>query len=300
MKYYHPHHYHIYGIHIVSAIKLDTLSKKHIRLPVDLRITLNTTHIGVFEENLFDATPDRLSLTIKHVAKFVVTQGQTIEITPSLGAALEDIKTYLLGSAIGAALLQKNCTLLHASVVIMDNKAIAFMGASGAGKSTIAQCFAQAGYPIYSDDICAIWWNDHNQPIVYPGPAHIKLWSNTFDLLKVQRSAPLTSAIRDTDKYIVPSCPQPHQAISLHKLYWIQDHASETCITSLLGKDKLTSILSNLYRPEFIEPMALNKDTVAACTALAQQVDVSIIARHKGPDSIEHIVSGVQKNLEET
>jgi hypothetical protein len=45
---------------------------------------------------------------------------------------------------------------LHASVIDVDGRAVAFLGASGRGKSTLAAALARRGYPVLSDDCCVL------------------------------------------------------------------------------------------------------------------------------------------------
>jgi hypothetical protein len=45
---------------------------------------------------------------------------------------------------------------VHASVVGTDRGALVLLGASGHGKSSLAACLAQRGYPVLSDDCCVL------------------------------------------------------------------------------------------------------------------------------------------------
>ncbi len=71
-------------------------------------------------------------------------------------ATLEDAATYLLGPTLGLVLRLRGVTLLHASAVVIDGRAIAIAGPAGAGKSTTAAAFAQRDYPVLTDDIVAL------------------------------------------------------------------------------------------------------------------------------------------------
>lgn len=63
---------------------------------------------------------------------------------------------YLLGPVLGIVLRLRGVTCLHASAVDIDGKAVAFVGAMGAGKSTTAAIFAQNGHSVLTDDIVAL------------------------------------------------------------------------------------------------------------------------------------------------
>lgn len=69
------------------------------------------------------------------------------------GATPEDLAIYLLGPVLGFLLRLRGITCLHASAVMVDNSALAFLGPPGAGKSTLAAAMTQMGYMSISDDV---------------------------------------------------------------------------------------------------------------------------------------------------
>ena len=64
--------------------------------------------------------------------------------------------------------------VLHASAVVQDHKATAFLGPPGYGKSTIAAAMNRWGYPFITDDILAVKFDTNSNPYV-PWPTLIKL-----------------------------------------------------------------------------------------------------------------------------
>src|SRR5258707_5304125 len=53
-------------------------------------------------------------------------------------ASAESIQTYLLGQVLSYALTKQGHEPLHATVVVIEGRAIGFLGESGMGKSTLA------------------------------------------------------------------------------------------------------------------------------------------------------------------
>jgi hypothetical protein len=100
---------------------------------------------------------------------------------PSTSSA-EEAATYLLGPVLGLLLRFRGVTCLHASAVAIENSAIAFVGAEGAGKSTTAAAIARAGYAVVSDDVVALverggdFW-------VSPAYPHVCLWPESVEML---------------------------------------------------------------------------------------------------------------------
>ena len=78
--------------------------------------------------------------------------------------------------------------MLHASAVRVGGKAVLFCGTSGAGKSTIAAALAQRGYPLITDDVCAIA-AEGAAPLVYPDGRQLKLWAHAIERLDLAGAA---------------------------------------------------------------------------------------------------------------
>jgi hypothetical protein len=87
---------------------------------------------------------------------WVDREGRNIWANWPDGLSIHDAATYLLGPVLGLLLRLRGATCLHASAVVIDGKAIAFVGAAGAGKSTTAAALARHGCPVLSDDIVAL------------------------------------------------------------------------------------------------------------------------------------------------
>jgi hypothetical protein len=98
------------------------------------------------------------------------------------GATVEDTAAYLLGPVLGFALRLRGVTCLHASSVAVGEDAVAFVGAAGAGKSTLAAAFARCGNPVLTDDVAPL--DEHGGAFhVRPAYPRIRLWPESVDLL---------------------------------------------------------------------------------------------------------------------
>lgn len=96
-----------------------------------------------------------------------------------IGRALREVpretfQTYLFGQVLSFALLKCGIEPLHATSVVMDGKAIAFLGDCGYGKSTLAAACLKRGYSLLTDDQLVLR-EEGAQVIAYPGPPRIKL-----------------------------------------------------------------------------------------------------------------------------
>ena len=101
--------------------------------------------------------------------------GRRVWATWPESLTVEDTATYLLGPILGVVLRLRGVTCLHASAVAVDDKAIALVGTSGAGKSSTAAAFARLGFPVLSDDVVAL--TDLGDGFaVQPAYPRIRLW----------------------------------------------------------------------------------------------------------------------------
>lgn len=60
------------------------------------------------------------------------------------------------GTVLAFLLMLRGSTVLHASAVAIDGKAVAFAGPSGRGKSTVAALMCQAGAALVTDDVLVV------------------------------------------------------------------------------------------------------------------------------------------------
>jgi hypothetical protein len=77
----------------------------------------------------------------------------------------------LLDQVLPLIVAGRDCLALHASVVDVDGGAIAFLGAAGNGKSTLAAALGRRGHPVLSDDCCVVRRSARGFEVVatYPG-----------------------------------------------------------------------------------------------------------------------------------
>ncbi len=67
-----------------------------------------------------------------------------------------EIEICLFGPVVGFVLHLRGTPCLHASAVVIDGRAVAFLGHSGAGKSTTAAAFVRRGFAALTDDVLAL------------------------------------------------------------------------------------------------------------------------------------------------
>ena len=109
-------------------------------------------------------------------------EGREVWATWPGNLALEDTATYLLGPVLGILLRLRGVTCLHASAVAFGERAVAFVGSEGAGKSTTAAALARRGHAVLSDDVVALAERDGSF-VVHPAYPYLCLWPESVESL---------------------------------------------------------------------------------------------------------------------
>lgn len=99
-------------------------------------------------------------------------------VDPDRGVSDEELRHYVTSQAMATLLHQRGHLLLHASAVVLNGRAVAFLGAAGGGKSSLAAFLYSIGCPIVTDDIAVVSWN-LRPPRLLPGFPQIRIWPDS-------------------------------------------------------------------------------------------------------------------------
>lgn len=135
-----------------------------------LRVRLNS-HEERYEFEYWDRTRFRVNV-----------RGDSVGALTPPGARIEDTLIYLVGPVMGFVLRVRGVVSLHASAVLVGNKAVCVCGGPGAGKSSTAAAMALRGYPILTEDVAPL--DDGEGALaVRPGYPRVNLWGESSSAL---------------------------------------------------------------------------------------------------------------------
>jgi hypothetical protein len=219
-----------------------------------------------------------------------VEEGKRIFIEPLVDASIEKLRLFLLGSSMGALLYQRGLFPLHGSAVETAWGAMIFVGAQGAGKSTLAAQFHRKGYRLLSDDVCAVEATPKGLRIL-PALAQFRLCADAYDRLGSTKGARF-----DVDKYVVPMgvgyCPDPTPLRAIHIL--TDQEEEEPKIDVLRGFDRVQRLLENLYRPSYMKGQETQAELMRMAGSIARQVTLLSVARRRDAAGIGGLVSSLE------
>jgi len=147
---------------------------------------------------------DHYRFAVPDVSRYLVRQGREILVVPAPGAGAREVRLFLLGSAWGALCYQRGLFPLHASMVRVGSGVVAFCGAPGAGKSTLAAWLASRGYRLVVDDLCRVDLSVPEPPRVWPSVPRLKLWRAALSALGWSAEIPLDRTIERYIEWIRP------------------------------------------------------------------------------------------------
>lgn len=136
-----------------------------------------------------------LALEYSDGARFLIAEdGTSIVVLAPPGMTRESISTYLVNPVLALCLRRRGATSLHAAAVAVDGGATLFVGASGAGKSSLAYSLSRApGCQVLCDDVSVLALTGTDVMVV-PGHPRIRLWPWTVEgLLGDAEALPLIS-----------------------------------------------------------------------------------------------------------
>ncbi len=160
------------------------------------------------------------------VGTFFIRQGCEIVIDPKEYVDWDQLRIFLLGPIFAILLRQRDLLVLHASAVKIGECAVAFMGGSGWGKSTLVTAFHQRGHAVLTDDVMPLQM-DGDVPLVLPSYPQFKLCPDAA--ASFGKEAELAPIFRGAGKlaYTFTDGFQP-TPLPLHRIYILgkgDDHA---------------------------------------------------------------------------
>ncbi|MBD2454518.1 serine kinase [Nostoc sp. FACHB-87] len=237
---------------------------------------------------------------LARIAQFgmvLLKDGKEIVLDPDPGVDEALTRTFLLGAIICVLLRQRGLLVLHASSVVINGSAVAFMADSGFGKSTLAECFHAHGYSILTDDVLAIQVGEQ-QPLVIPGFPQIKLWPDAAtsfghvpDSLPLLNSQTIKRVHRLQDGFFQKSVP-------LKKIYVLAG-GTQPEIVPLEPKQSFGELVRHSREMQALTAPEFLKAHFQQCLSVVQQVPICSLQRQRSLAALPELVKLVENDLAE-
>jgi len=291
--------YYVYGIPVRSDMRFPLEeSARRLEPAVELRRGDRSQFANVSlesdPENWYQLVtfPDR-SFYIRwpELFEFLVSpDGRRITYNPLPQASLVAFETYLLGQVLSYALLKLGYEVLHATTVIVDGEALAFLGQSGYGKSSLAAAFLQAGFKILSDDLLVLRETPEGF-LIPPGLPRIKLFPEIAERFL---PFPINGAAMNplTEKSVIPvpkmhSWRAPALLRALYKLPYPSPRRSpsKVRIWGLPEKTVFRELLASAFNSRMVETARLRRQFETT----ARLLTTAPVRRISYPRGLDHL-----------
>lgn len=193
---------------------------------------------------------DAYLLRFPELADFEVSaDGSTVIAHPAPGTDESTVEHLYINQLVPLALSRQGRPAYHASVVTVPGGAVAFLGETGMGKSTLAASFALGEATFLTDDALLIEEIDGGC-LAMPSHASLRLWEDSVEALGSEAN-PLADPVSYStkarllagDALAYTDEPQP-----LLAAYVLEQHdTTDVTINALTGLDRYMAWLGNSF-----------------------------------------------------
>jgi hypothetical protein len=206
------------------------------------------------------------------------------------------LRAHILGAAMACVLRQRGYLVLHASCVAKGEKAIAFLGGSGWGKSTLASLFHQQGYSLITDDIMAIQM-DQPMPLVVPSFPEVKLLPDAATAVGIStEGVPMLQSLSYKSIQRLDRQFATHP-IPLTHLYILRVGEVRN-ISPVPGPLAFTELIQHSRATKTMTDQAFMKQHFHQCSALVKTVRFSYLQRPRSLEQLPELVALIETHLQ--
>lgn len=173
------------------------------------------------------------------MADFLVHTSGQVDGYPVDGIDTPTMQHLFANQVLPAALSLQQRTVFHASALSMHGMAVAFLGESGRGKSTLATFLAQRGHPLLTDDGLELRF-EGDTLLALPNQPSVRLWEDSRDALLPADATPqpavsYTSKERFHAAGWLPLCTQP---VPLYRAFFLGDGSAPSITLTPLSSQQ--------------------------------------------------------------
>lgn len=257
---------------------------------------------GRFDEAAAEHTDERIErITQNHyrlnyaTGPIDIVGGDTVVIDPVADVDHEILRHVILGPVMNHLLHQRGRMVLHASTVVIGDRAVAFLGQSGSGKTTTAAACLAAGHTVLSDDVALVVDERETVTVEASFPA-IKLHDDLPSRLDLPIDPPeRVSSLRDRHFRRI-RMEQPSEPVPLACVYLLAESPTER-VESLSPAEQVTTLIEHTYTAPLLRVAEEAEANFARCSDIASSVPVKRLHRPKQFDRLDRLVETVEDDL---
>ena len=287
--------YRAYELSVESQLKLPGIPHDSSGDPPDIEVVE-----GILSESDLVCSEDgsRIGAYYFDIARFLLVGGRKIVVDVRQEVGEEVIVARLLGEIFATLLRQRGLLVLHACAVERDGRAVAIVGESGWGKSTLAEAFCQRGYALVTDDVMAVSF-DEGRPSLVAAYPQIRLREDSADFL-VPGGEGLEEIERNGPKLARNAVPLAQARAALHGLYFLEPRFEEMASTAPMDPTHaLMGIVQHTRARTLIQTNTpgLLRDHLHLCGQLVRQVPPRVLRRRRSFEALPEAIEAVERDV---
>ena len=295
--------YKVFGMSVRSEFpipELPKITRRKADVSIEIGKTPNSLKASEKSDNLWAVGEGEFLFHPPGIARFYAVDGNRILVDPEISVHNADLRSFMLGSCMGALLQQRRKLTLHAGSFVMNGKAYAVCGKSGAGKSTTCALFQNQGAQMLSDDVSVINLDDiDGKASIEPGYPQRRLTQKSATMFGL-RASDYAISHSDKGKYVCPIqsnqfCNKATPIGAIFVLNFNPNESPSTC-RQLQQTEALAHIRRHIYRRKLLLTKT-QKDFFMKIGRIISTVPVFLITRPMHIDSFHEIETLIKKQI---
>lgn len=200
---------------------------------------------------------------------------------------------YFFHQALPLWLELRGVPVLHASAVARDGCAIALLGPSGGGKSTLCAAMIRLGWQFLGDDSLALHGGKDGAWFSYPAPPLLRLWPGAAEVLGEHDAADASAE----DKR---SLPVPAGARTRLAAIYLLERRADASAVQVLDQGRASALAKLLAHSLCASPgqaLGLATERLRTLGAVAAGVPVRRLIYPDGPAALPDIEAALQRGI---
>jgi len=224
---------------------------------------------------------NKFFLRFPGLADFVVAQnGSAVDVWRGPETTPETLRHLLLDQVLPRVVAQKGRLVLHAGAVRVGQEAIAFVGDTGRGKSTLTASFHAAGHSLLSDDGLELL-PEESATRIRPTYPSLRLWPETVAGLFARQPDLAPMAHYSSKRRVILNSVESSAPLPLAALYVLtpdaQDDVDGISLTPLSPREACMTIVSNSFQLD-VTDLRRATSLLTVASNIAQQLPVFSLA----------------------
>jgi len=210
----------------------------------------------------FRAGPDEYLIRFPGIGDFNISARHPfVKVHPVEGAIQDTLLHLYLNQVRPLQLSAGGSLVLHAGAVRLSGQAIALVGPSGRGKSSLCASFAASGVPFLTDDGLELCLQD-GLYFAQPHVPTVRLWEDSLTAIVGSSATEVLPVSYSAKTRVLASADLLHceQALPLSHVFLLgAGEATRTEIRPLSAREAITLLIGNTYVLDIQDPETMAK-----------------------------------------